>query len=1468
MSLAFATQKSSDVAYQHKANIRSSYKNSNNQRISNIKGTSTFSFIQRKPVCPCDGGCPSCVSDDRYSKANTSDVNLQSLRVSKPSDPFEQEADRVSKQVILSGGGSGLILSDKNSSNNHIPSVQLNERNHAKKNREFFEENEKSISEKAEIESPSLDAHLKCGHTNGSNSLPGPLLDFFSPRFGFDFSQVHIHNDANAKTLAHELNAQAFTLGNDIFFGTGYYQPHTTDGKLLIAHELAHIVQQQKSHTPMSSQGNKFSNIAYNHHHQLNHVQKRITNQEAGRNSLVLNTISNGSARLPNTIWRRIESLTDDTTQTQASNKTEDSVEIIAHEILTNALLDPEDLSGQIRYRMSQLDRHSHEVVLAQVRSRLSVAEFEHFSSLLGRDVSSKKEKQMTAADDKLKSSKSDTILPSSSLSSSSQEGTTVPPISAQPVQLFDNIKSRKTISSKKSSAESHSSLRQSNQRNKSTSASMHSFNTPQTLLMTSRTRGPEVKMTTTTSSSESAIKDQQISRMHHLNQEGVENLQVQPDGILMTGLEPAEREKASSSPLQLTDLVQPVQEDFVSESSVISDEGISTKLGESPGTGMEAMNEFGREPSTTKAEEDLDYNMQQQAAMTEVKNIVANLITSKGDSGQRIQSQAQKMQSNVRSITGSELKQVQRQVAHTVSTLRKNFAFRRSLIRALLTSAHDQVSTQLEARQSEVKTEGTNAKNTITELFDKNYTELENIIQKNEDRASELYPNSTSEAGIRIRSQADKARQKGRIKAKSFPGTSRGIIQADAAEAVAESIYWKISESQLEVNDAIGQIISDIPDGQIKRDIPETIRYKGNEALNSLVDGKPKVLLKIDEEVQVANNALNEQARQADQQLDITGSQIFNQLKSLETAALSRAESMELQAKAYLQANRQAARNEIQVTTSSATTRISVFIDQAIEILLGTDSPDVNSSWEFCHQTQKFAMDGSDAAISMLQQTDSQITQGFQGVSQMSLSGLQKIEKLADTGWKSLEKKTSEALFGFVEDDVDEKFGSIVSLLHTSFVDEIQTPTKETLEKASQDLNTEFGQTVDQAKNKIDEAVHAGLSKNDEALIMLDEKMNEAASKAAYDFDHPVLSSLRYGASFAAGVIVGILAVIATIVIVIVAFKLLIAALVFVGLTLAAAKLVALVVGIGVFVVLAYSAYNQRVSAGESGGLGTLFNVALDLTGISDITAAFNQPDLSPFERGFKFGKGVATLASFWVLRGKRMENINKAIDARLPGSITNPTRGGLWKGLGRRFGWKWPERVFGGTPPAQEATAIAGLGKRPAPSERAMTREQWRAQNRAERIARSPELSAGFNGIQIRELPRLLGKRLTSSTIDVLGNIWRQVAKKGQNAILTKSNSRSLFNNHRNRFWRAVRRDPTARSMFEDAGAVFEGRNTSAPVVRLSNGRKIVLTIDHFVERQTNPGLALDPSNLQIVFELENTVLLRLLHHYAPFW
>jgi outer membrane protein OmpA-like peptidoglycan-associated protein len=63
-------------------------------------------------------------------------------------------------------------------------------------------------------------------------------------RFGHDFGRVRIHADSTSASSAQALSAHSFTLGNDIYFGTGRYAPRTPSGRALLGHELAHVVQQ------------------------------------------------------------------------------------------------------------------------------------------------------------------------------------------------------------------------------------------------------------------------------------------------------------------------------------------------------------------------------------------------------------------------------------------------------------------------------------------------------------------------------------------------------------------------------------------------------------------------------------------------------------------------------------------------------------------------------------------------------------------------------------------------------------------------------------------------------------------------------------------------------------------------------------------------------------------------------------------------------------------------------------------------------------------------------------------------------------------------------------------------------------------------------------------------------------------------------------------------------------------------
>src|SRR5437588_8860450 len=78
---------------------------------------------------------------------------------------------------------------------------------------------------------------------------PGQPLDaatrvYMEPRFGHDFSKVRVHADDRAAESAHAINARAYAAGSHVVFGAGRYALATNDGRRLLAHELAHVVQQ------------------------------------------------------------------------------------------------------------------------------------------------------------------------------------------------------------------------------------------------------------------------------------------------------------------------------------------------------------------------------------------------------------------------------------------------------------------------------------------------------------------------------------------------------------------------------------------------------------------------------------------------------------------------------------------------------------------------------------------------------------------------------------------------------------------------------------------------------------------------------------------------------------------------------------------------------------------------------------------------------------------------------------------------------------------------------------------------------------------------------------------------------------------------------------------------------------------------------------------------------------------------
>ena len=74
--------------------------------------------------------------------------------------------------------------------------------------------------------------------------LPPAQRAWLEPAFGAELHAVRIHHDADAATAARAEHAHAFTAGRDIYFGEGRFNPHAHEGRHLLAHEVAHVLQQ------------------------------------------------------------------------------------------------------------------------------------------------------------------------------------------------------------------------------------------------------------------------------------------------------------------------------------------------------------------------------------------------------------------------------------------------------------------------------------------------------------------------------------------------------------------------------------------------------------------------------------------------------------------------------------------------------------------------------------------------------------------------------------------------------------------------------------------------------------------------------------------------------------------------------------------------------------------------------------------------------------------------------------------------------------------------------------------------------------------------------------------------------------------------------------------------------------------------------------------------------------------------
>ncbi|MBL4705197.1 MAG: DUF4157 domain-containing protein [Flavobacteriales bacterium] len=111
------------------------------------------------------------------------------------------------------------------------------------------EEGAESVQMKEKEASSGLESNLNLSR-GGGDPMSKDVKAEMESGFGADFSGVRLHTNSTAIQMSQDIGAQAFTNGNDIYFNQGKYEPNSSKGKHLLAHELTHTIQQNKKSSP------------------------------------------------------------------------------------------------------------------------------------------------------------------------------------------------------------------------------------------------------------------------------------------------------------------------------------------------------------------------------------------------------------------------------------------------------------------------------------------------------------------------------------------------------------------------------------------------------------------------------------------------------------------------------------------------------------------------------------------------------------------------------------------------------------------------------------------------------------------------------------------------------------------------------------------------------------------------------------------------------------------------------------------------------------------------------------------------------------------------------------------------------------------------------------------------------------------------------------------------------------------
>lgn len=201
------------------------------------------------------------------------------LSISQPGDAEEQEADAMGGRILRSHAGAEATASSCSCGGDE---------------EEMCDEcrQKASIARKASGGPARTPATRSGAGTRSILRSPGMGLDaatraFFEPRFGRDFSRVRVHTDEASAASAHSIQAHAYAAGDHLVFDKGQFAPDTDEGRKLLAHELAHVVQRQDGDdsSPIYRQKNSELDFTMTPEYARGLSNEELANEEAALSS-------------------------------------------------------------------------------------------------------------------------------------------------------------------------------------------------------------------------------------------------------------------------------------------------------------------------------------------------------------------------------------------------------------------------------------------------------------------------------------------------------------------------------------------------------------------------------------------------------------------------------------------------------------------------------------------------------------------------------------------------------------------------------------------------------------------------------------------------------------------------------------------------------------------------------------------------------------------------------------------------------------------------------------------------------------------------------------------------------------------------------------------------------------------------------------------------------------------------------